>query len=523
MMIFITTITIIIISVSIIILTRIIPKHEKRNPPMIGRLWLPFLGCAIPFNTNPPQYLKQMREVHGNIFTLHMAGRIMTYLFDAENFDIFFAPSKSNQIALQEAKDESETDAVSFDQGVQQFTARIFGIPKSQFLYEHGLLLTSVRTALSPNTSLPMYSQKFCDKVQHVLDCDMKQTVIEDLFETCSELMFWSAMHSLFGTSFFKNSKLKSFNNTGTDNEYISFRNMDKYFELAASGLIPHKLLSDFSKSKSKLVTLLKIYRDECNANLSSESSEETVFKTILRTLEKSGRSEKSESEWKDLESNHHLWGVALLWASQANSLPATFWTIVFLLTNEDCLQRVKREIELLINKKENRNETASKLFTPENLPYLTACVKEGIRLQSPGILIRDVTRPIKLSTTVDDTKKNYIIPKGHTLCISPYVVHRNKDVFQAPDKFYPDRWLIGDKKTQDLMRKNFLAFGRGQNLCPGMNFAMVEMVGFIAILLNKYPHIHIKDGKKLVPEADLTRMVGVPHPKTKVIVNLYR
>jgi len=153
----------------------------------------------------------------------------------------------------------------------------------------------------------------------------------------------------------------------------------------------------------------------------------------------------------------------------------------------------------------------------------LTACVKEGIRIQAPGILIRKVCRPIKLVATVNEQKKTYVIPRGHVLCISPYVIHRNSSVFPNPESFNPDRWLVGDRKSQEQMRKCFLSFGRGQNLCPGMNFALVEMVSFLAILINKYPHMHLKDNRRYIPDADLTRMVGVPHPKHTVSVSLFK
>jgi len=74
-----------------------------------------------------------------------------------------------------------------------------------------------------------------------------------------------------------------------------------------------------------------------------------------------------------------------------------------------------------------------------------------------------------------------------------------------------------------EKMRKAFIPFGRGQNLCPGMNFAMYEMLCFLATFINKFPHIHLKSTASFVPDADVSRMIGVPYPKKPVPVSLFK
>jgi len=497
------------------------PKKHSKSPPLIGQFWLPFLGCAISFGKDPPRFLLDCKEKHGNIFTLNVAGKSMTFLFDHDLFDVFFAPSKSNQMAVHAPLSDTTVDAVSFDHGVQEFTARVFGMPTDQFLDEHQILLTSLRTAISPSTGLPMYIKKLHEHLMEMIDERFEKTErVDDLFEVVSELLFFGSMRSLLGNKFFE---LASKNmNDESETEYVTFKRFDKWFELAASGYVPHQWLPGFLQSKNHLLTRLINLRKEMEKNKMSESTDSSsLFETLLESLERNGRANSSEKEFAERSEKHTLWGLALLWASQANSLPATFWTLVHLLNHDDCMEQVKKEIENILVQYPDTDH--AELFTPDNLPYLTACVKEGIRLQSPGIMIRKVCRSVKLPTTVNGKPVTYIVPKGHTLCVSPYAIHRDESIFPQPEKFNPNRWLIVDKKHLEKMRKAFIPFGRGQNLCPGMNFAMYEMLCFLATFINKFPHIHLKGTASFVPDADVSRMIGVPYPKKPVPVSLFK
>lgn len=527
------------------------PRKPSRSPPLIGQYWWPFLGCAISFGKDPPHFLLQCKQSYGNLFTLNVAGKAMTFMFDYDLFDVFFAPSKSNQVAVDSsghaatandgslsASKNKVVDAVSFDHGVQEFTARVFGLPTEQFLDEHHVLLTSLRTAIAPSTGLPTYMTRLHEYLLKELDEKFAQTQrVDDLFELVSEVLFFSSVRSLFGTKFFESlgtmsmSSVAEKKNSDDKREYNMFKKFDQWFELAASGSVPHRFLPGFLQSKDGLLSILTQLRSDMDNGDGSTDSYK-LFETLLISLEKNCRSNVSETEFDERSKMHTYWGLALLWASQANSLPATFWTLAHLLNNDECMEQVKKEIEQVLSQSEDtgsdlNTSTTQQLYSPDRFPYLTACVKEGIRLQAPGIMIRKVCRPVKLSTTtLNGSPVTYIVPKGHTLCISPYVIHRDEAVFVQAEKFNPNRWLLSDKKQLEQMRRSFIPFGRGQNLCPGMNFAMHEMVCFLATFINKFPHVHIlrKAGTGYtMPEANVTRMVGVPYPKSALPVSLFK
>jgi cytochrome P450 len=99
---------------------------------------------------------------------------------------------------------------------------------------------------------------------------------------------------------------------------------------------------------------------------------------------------------------------------------------------------------------------------TLERLPYLTAIIKEGLRLSFgvPGRLPRMVE-------TQDIILNNYKIPRGTIVGMSSWMMHRNPNIFPDPDTFRPERWL--DPANASKLEKSFVAFGRGSRQCIGM------------------------------------------------------
>jgi cytochrome P450 len=101
---------------------------------------------------------------------------------------------------------------------------------------------------------------------------------------------------------------------------------------------------------------------------------------------------------------------------------------------------------------------------TLEKLPYLTAVIKEGLRLSygTPGRLPRTINTPTA-------TFNGYTVPKGTVVGMSTYLMHRNPDLFPDPDTFDPGRWL--DSVTSKRLEKYLVSFGRGSTQCVGMQY----------------------------------------------------
>uniref|UniRef100_A0AAY4C069 24-hydroxycholesterol 7-alpha-hydroxylase n=1 Tax=Denticeps clupeoides TaxID=299321 RepID=A0AAY4C069_9TELE len=169
-------------------------------------------------------------------------------------------------------------------------------------------------------------------------------------------------------------------------------------------------------------------------------------------------------------------YGLLMLWASLANAIPITFWTIAFMMSNPITYRTAMEQIDAAMKK-----QGIKSLLTLEDLqqmPYVKWCILEAMRLRAPGAITRKVVQPIKL--------QNYIIPSGDLLMMSPYWAHRNPEYFPNPEEFRPERWEQADL-VKNAFLEGFVAFGGGKYQCPGRWYAIMELHMFVALILYKY------------------------------------
>ena len=139
---------------------------------------------------------------------------------------------------------------------------------------------------------------------------------------------------------------------------------------------------------------------------------------------------------------------------------------------------------------------TSAHLKTPvswkesQHLPYLDACIKEGLRLHPPiGFgLEREVPESgLQMSD-------GYTLPRGTRVGMNAWVVGR-QDVFGADvDSFVPERWLQYDGEDEQAhqervarMKRADLVFGAGSRSCTGRYIAFLEIYKVIPTLLLEF------------------------------------
>lgn len=115
-----------------------------------------------------------------------------------------------------------------------------------------------------------------------------------------------------------------------------------------------------------------------------------------------------------------------------------------------------------------------------EQMPYLSAVVKEGLRLHG-GI----VARSQRISRFETLRCAGFDIPPGTPLSTSSYFIHRDPTIFPNPATFDPDRWL---KSTDPHALDRYLvAFGRGTRNCVGKNLGQAELFLTLATVLRRF------------------------------------
>jgi cytochrome P450 len=114
----------------------------------------------------------------------------------------------------------------------------------------------------------------------------------------------------------------------------------------------------------------------------------------------------------------------------------------------------------------------------PDLLPLTRAAFEEGLRLYPPAPSIN--REPI-----ATDHWEGLTLPKGATVLVMPWIVHRHRKYWEEPEAFMPSRFHPARRQAID--RFQFLPFGAGPRVCIGASFAMQEAMIVLAVLLSKF------------------------------------
>ncbi|XP_044969553.1 indole-2-monooxygenase-like [Hordeum vulgare subsp. vulgare] len=112
------------------------------------------------------------------------------------------------------------------------------------------------------------------------------------------------------------------------------------------------------------------------------------------------------------------------------------------------------------------------------NMAYLKAVVKETLRLHPPLPLL--IPHSSMLESDVDVA--GYTLPSGAWVMVNTWAINRDPGWWEKPEEFLPERFMEGGSASTVDFRGNdfqFLPFGAGRRICPGMNFglAMIEIM----------------------------------------------
>jgi len=158
---------------------------------------------------------------------------------------------------------------------------------------------------------------------------------------------------------------------------------------------------------------------------------------------------------------------LALLFAGKEPTAVALTWAFHLVHHHPLVLERLRAELG-----------EAGPQPTPETLaalPYLEAVCLETLRLYPVvPVLGRRLTRPLRLG--------GYEVPAGVGLGISVVAAHRRAELYPAPHRFRPERFL--ERKYSAF---EFMPFGGGARRCPAAAFAMYQMKIVLGTLVQRY------------------------------------
>ncbi len=179
---------------------------------------------------------------------------------------------------------------------------------------------------------------------------------------------------------------------------------------------------------------------------------------------------------------------LTLLMAGHETTAHAMAWALHHLARNPGAAEAIREE---------GRTVLGGRLPGAADLPKLVharAAFQEALRLH-PTIWVLE-RRAIEA-----ESLGGFDIPRGGSVLVSPYVLHRHPAHWTDPERFDPARFL------GEADHPAYLPFGLGPHTCLGMGFAMAEGVTVLSVLLSRF-RISAPDPALPRPVAGLTLRV---------------
>ncbi|KAJ3692752.1 hypothetical protein LUZ60_011847 [Juncus effusus] len=191
---------------------------------------------------------------------------------------------------------------------------------------------------------------------------------------------------------------------------------------------------------------------------------------------------------------------VAIIQDTTAAAIDTSFttleWTMSELIKNPAIMAKIQNEVRRIAN-----NKSVIAEDDLNQMEYLRAVIKETLRLHPPAPLLL----PHESTTAV--SVHGYEIPPKTKLIINAWAIGRDSQTWDSPEEFRPERFINNDVdfRGNDFQ---FIPFGAGRRMCPGINFAMVTIEFALANLLNSF------DWKLVGDDLDMDEGPGISVPR---------
>ncbi|MCB9418628.1 MAG: cytochrome P450 [Ardenticatenaceae bacterium] len=163
---------------------------------------------------------------------------------------------------------------------------------------------------------------------------------------------------------------------------------------------------------------------------------------------------------------------MSLFIAGHETTANTLSWLWYLLAQHPDVVAKIDKELEQVLH---------GRFPTPADFPqlvYTNQVIKEAMRLYPSAW-------SISRRALGDDEIDGYSIPAGAIVALSPYTLHRHPSFWPEPDRFDPDRFT--PEQENGRHRYAYIPFGGGARKCIGDQFALMESIIIVPMILQQY------------------------------------
>jgi cytochrome P450 len=180
---------------------------------------------------------------------------------------------------------------------------------------------------------------------------------------------------------------------------------------------------------------------------------------------------------------------ITIFMAGHETTAMAMTWTWYLLSQHPAVEAKLHAELKTVLGARVPNEEDLSQLV------YTRMVIEESMRLYPP---VHSIAR----EALADDTLAGRRVPKGSTVLIVPWVLHRHQKLWQNPGRFDPERFSPAQSAARP--RFSYLPFGGGRRICIGAAFATAEATILLASIASHY-RLRLVSGHRVEPQGLIT------------------
>lgn len=532
-------------------LQQVLLPRRKSEPPLVFH-WIPFVGNAVAYGTDPLGFYQRCRARHGDVFTFVLLGRRMTVCLGADG----------NELVL-----NGRTQDVNAEDVYGPLTTPVFG---SDVIYDcpNAKLMEQKRfvkfglTQRALESYVPLIEREVLDYLDAHLKGDSGRLNVS---AAMAEITIFTAGRALQGPEVRK--KL-------TASFAELYHDLDMGFR-PINFLMPWAPLPQNRRRDAAHLKMRSVYMDLINdrrraregkvaKDNNEEEEEPDMISNLMDCVYKDGQ------PLPDKEIANMM--ITLLMGGQHSSSyvpPLQFIMSIFQPTIDipnspfsfnpsspsihppnltkpltTIPSHLRSASAWIMHRLASQPAIASELYEEQHLvigpttrpltltdlnalPLLSNIIKETLRVHSSiHSLMRRVTRPIAVPGT------DYVITTDKVVVSSPIVSHMSATYFPHPETWDPHRWDAGrglearlsgsdEQRADDAVdygygatskgtRSPYLPFGAGRHRCIGEKFAYLNLAAIVLTVVRNLK-LATLDGSDAVPPTDYTSLFSRP------------
>ncbi|XP_050212733.1 cytochrome P450 CYP82D47-like [Mercurialis annua] len=470
------SITVAFLIISIIWLSRNLFRKKKRAAPEAGGAW-PLLGhLHLLGGPQPPhQVLGDMADKYGPIFSIKMG--IHTTLV-VSNWETAKECFTTNDRAFADRPKILAMELLAYDRSMFGFSP-------------YGNYWRQIRKI----ATLELLSNHRIEMMRHVRESEMR-TALKELYKAWDkhkssnsskvlvEMKRWFGDITLNVILNIIIGKSVGYVTTNEQSDEEWKKALRDFFHLSgrfvAADAVPFLRWFDIGghekamkDTANKIDTIAKEWLKEHKAKKASGRRKEDFMDLMLDLIDQ----EAEASLCRDSDTINKATCLALTLAASDTTSVTLIWVLSLLVNNPHVMRKAQDELDIHVGR--DRQVCESDI---DNLVYLKAIVKETLRLYPAAPL------SVPHESMDDCIVAGYHIPKGTRLLTNLWKIHRDPNVWPSPSEYQPERFLTNHKDF-DVRGQNFefLPFGSGRRMCPGISFALQILQLTLATLLHGF------------------------------------